>query len=179
MSPWTIIILLLAVAVTAGLLDERWSWSAGRLDVAPVMQNGEPAAASHMLPAQMDVDYKMSAIADNMIAWHNAALIYATANPGYVGIIPTASLSLPSWYSAIEPWTSVMGAGGVVATYFTGDGHDVSAPRLAVALLQLMSGYEGVGIVSGGKVSSGYVGQLVTAPASVPNGAVAIVMQIG
>jgi len=152
------------------------SLTTGRLDMSTV--DAPLRLPLTNTPDQISSDSAVLSLADNMMVWHQAALVYAAANSGYVGVIPNASLAFPYWYSPQVAWVSVMGAGNVVVTYYAAGTGVVEVARLAWALRQRTSGYEGAGVVSGGLVSAGTAGPMMPVPASVPNGAAAIVMVV-
>lgn len=123
-------------------------------------------------------DGHAAAAAGNMMVWHNAAVTYVAGNPTHVGALPQSALSLPSWFRAVEPWASTVGAGGNVATYL-GSATTMPTWRIARGLAEVSGNYVGAGLVSGGLVAGGAAGTVVSVPSGVPNGAVAIVTKVG
>ena len=120
------------------------------------------------------------ALAWNMYEYHGAAEMYADANPGHVGVIPTSALSLPTGFVVTGPWTSYQTSSGVV-TWADGnlDG-SVTYGMLATALERVMGTTDEVGVAtSTNTVMSPCCGAVLNIPSgpTIAGGATVIVPQ--
>lgn len=103
-------------------------------------------------------------IAASMVIYQDHLVAYHSANPGFSGSAPTASLALPTWFVPAPGLKNYI-AGGVSYSYFTN-----SAPGMAEAL------YHKTQSMNVGTVQSGYLyspmgnntGTVI--PAVIPNG---------
>lgn len=115
-------------------------------------------------------------LAANMLIWHQAALSWRAAHPGFSGAISPSGLGLPDWYVAMAPWHSLV-LGDSLATYASAqDG--VQPNRLAAQLAEWTKDGVNAGLSSAGVVAPPDRAAIVPLPAGVPDGAAVLVTGI-
>ena len=112
----------------------------------------------------------------NMLIWHQAALSWRKAHPGYSGTIASSLLALPNWYVEMAPWHSLV-LGGALATYASAqDG--VQPNRLASQLARWTEDGVNAGVSSAGRVAPPDRAAIVPLPPGIPDGAAVLVTAI-
>ena len=92
--------------------------------------------------------YRVESIAKNLSVYNSVVVNYAINNPSASGTIPTASLGLPTWFSATQ-FTHDITPAGVVRVWVdqTPNGFPENRQLLS-ALNDHMQGYENLGSVN-------------------------------
>jgi hypothetical protein len=72
--------------------------------------------SNHALNARPSTEGRRDHYAASALVLHDAARQFAIVNTTHTGVIPSASLTLPTWYSN-PGWTADVTADGIVRTY--------------------------------------------------------------
>lgn len=128
-------------------------------------------AAIMLTPPDYNASWRQDALraqgqAGSFVTYRTAATKFAAGSPGFVGVVPTASLALPGHFVNQGLWTARMESGWV---YVYG------SPLAATVngVLELMGDTEQVGLKQSGTLFSPLYGNTGTAlPAWIPNGAI-------
>lgn len=123
---------------------------------------------------------RINSIAANMTVYNSRVVDYAIANPAASGVIPDASLSLPTWYTGAGFSNNILADGTVRvwiapnATTFT------EQSQIAAVLNDDMMGYEDLGTVNATGFNHPIVGNKAAATyvAGIPTNSIAIFTKV-
>jgi len=113
-------------------------------------------------------------LAENMLLWHQAAVAWRQAHPGFSGTMPSSIPLLPPWYAALAPWHVLVSADGQVSTFASAS--DGIRPERLVARLSSATGNG----VNAGRAANGLIqpparAAILAKPSGIPDGAAVIV----
>jgi len=117
---------------------------------------------------QAPLENPVRALAPSMLQHHQAATIYAIANPSFTGPISAGALTFPTWYQSPGYWQSTVSSSGMVVTYAASGIPSGSTGAFVDGLIHASDASVGVGRSSGGYVQSA-AGRVVALPSGIPN----------